>query len=163
MTFANKTETNRAIDVPGFRARELTDSHFRHVMCHRKESCASAAIYHNIKLVRHHHVANDTKKGEYGNGRRCVINMKNWGTFPLNNQTLTLKPFNDCHTAFTKFELTSKVSMEANGASSFDARLGLMLVKLVPSSNVHEEISLIIILSGIFHLELCLPLSASCK
>ena len=38
------------------------------------------------KLVRHHHVANDTKKGEYGNGRRCVINMKNWGTFPLDNQ-----------------------------------------------------------------------------
>ena len=63
MTFANKTETNRAIDVPGFRVRELTDSHFRLVMCHRKESCASAAIYHNIKLVRHHHVANDTKRG----------------------------------------------------------------------------------------------------
>lgn len=45
--------------------------------------------------------------------------------------------------------------MEAVGNSSFDVKWGLQLIEVIPPSNVHEEISLIVFLTGIIHLELC--------
>ena len=118
-----------------------------------KESLVSVLQYIiTSKLVRHHHVANDTKRGEYGNRRRCVIKI-NGGTFPLNNETLTLNSHLMTATQllhYWEMELTYKAPIEAAVASSFDVNRSLKLVEGVPSSNFHEVTSL----SGIIHLEL---------